>query len=47
MEPTPKEKIAKISERMPYIEMCLDHKKNTVTITVDTLYELMFTQNTV
>lgn len=44
---SPKEKLAKIRERMPYVDMCLDSKTSTVNLSVDVLYELMFTQNTV
>ena len=40
-----KEKITKIRERFPYVDMCLDKKSHTVTVSVETLYSLMFTEN--
>lgn len=40
-ELTPKEKLAKIREKFPYVDMCLDHKTNTISLTVETLYDLL------
>lgn len=37
-----KEKLAKIRERFPYVDMCLDKKSHTITVSVETLYDLMF-----
>lgn len=42
-----KEKLNKIRERFPYVDMCLDKKSHTVTVSVEVLYELMFTENTI
>lgn len=42
-----KEKLAKIRERFPYVDMCLNKKSHSVTVSVEILYELMFTQNVV
>ena len=42
-----REKLAKIRERFPYVDMCLDKKSHTVTVSVDTLYDLMFTAEVV
>ena len=42
-----KEKLAKIRERFPYVDMCLDKKSHTVSVSVEVLYELMFTNNNV
>ncbi len=40
-ELTPKEKLAVIREKFPYVDMCLNKKENTVTISVETLYDLL------
>lgn len=45
MTPTPKEMLKKIEERMPYVEMCMDKKSGNVTLSIETLYELIFTKN--
>lgn len=42
-----KEKLAKIRERFPYVDMCLDKKSHAITVSVDTLYDLMFTKEKV
>ena len=42
-----KEKLAKIRERFPYVDMCLDKKSHAITVSVDTLYDLMFTNQVV
>lgn len=42
-----KEKLAKIRERFPYVDMCLDKKSHTVTVSIEVLYELMFTENVI
>ena len=40
-----KEKLEKIREKFPYIDMCVDKKTHSVNISIDTLYELMFENN--
>ena len=40
-----KEKLNKIRERFPFVDMCVEKKTGQVTLSVDTLYELMFTEN--
>lgn len=41
-----KDMLEKLSERLPYIEMLVDKKKNQVTISLETLYEMVFPQKT-
>lgn len=42
-----KEKLNKIRERFMLVDMCLDKKNHTVTVSVETLYELMFTKDVI
>jgi len=37
-----KEKLEKIREKFPYVDMCLDKKTHCININVETLYSLMF-----
>jgi len=37
-----KEKLEKIREVFPYVDMCLEKKTGNVCISVDLLYELIF-----
>ena len=47
-ELTPREKLEKIRERFANVDLCISKKTgHQVTISVDTLYELMFTKNVI
>jgi len=40
-----KEKLAKIRERFPYVDLCMDKKNHSISVSIEVLYELIFTKN--